>query len=105
MTKIIIPFKKWNREKVALNLIRCTTRTHRAGKPGDNFFIGATEFVLTDVLETTLRIVARDFWQEEGAESPEEFIKVWVGLHPINKWKPEQKVYLHWFAELRTTRR
>ena len=104
MTKIILPFNKWSRQKLALKLKQCTTRTHRAGKAGDNFFVGMTEFILTAVMETTLAIVARDFYKEEGCDSPEEFMKVWCELHPINKWKPEQRVFLHWFAELRTTR-
>lgn len=100
MSKIRIQFNKQMREKVALNLKQSTTRKYRAGKIGDNFFIGMTEFILLDVMETKLAIVARDFYAEEGFSWPQEFVKFWMQIYHLKDWNPDETVYIHWFAEL-----
>lgn len=105
MAEIILPFNSWSRKKLALHLKTATTRTYKAGAWGDHFHVGMVAFLLEATMKTTLQVVARDFYHEEGAATPEEFIEVWKDLHPYNGWQPEKIVWIHFFSELETVNR
>jgi hypothetical protein len=47
-----------------------------------------------------LEIVANHLYEIEGAESPDEFIKVWNQIHPYKKFDPDQIVWVHFFIPI-----
>ena len=77
-----------------------TTRTKPYGRVGDCFLAFGTQFIITNVIETTLEIVAFDYHRAEGFNSVEGFIKCWEAIHPVKGWQPGQNVYLHLFEKV-----
>lgn len=49
------------------------------------------------VIRLTLGVVRSVHWREEGCDSPEDFERVWNGVHPQAGFRPDQVVYLHEF--------
>jgi len=99
MSKISIPFNDWSKDKLRKKMKTCTTRTKLYGKSGDFFKIGLQDYRLEATLRTRLHIVASQFWKEEGADSPDDFIAQWCLIHPLNKWEPDKWVWMHFFYE------
>lgn len=102
MAEINIPYNTWSKNKIYQNIKTATTRTKKYGKKGDVFIVDSVKYIITDYLKTKLEIVSSDFFREEGAGSPEEFIEVWNSMHPVKKFDPQQTVWIHFFEEQKT---
>lgn len=84
-----IPFNAWSKERIKQGRKFCTSRTRVYGDKRVKYVFGMK---LKDV---------RDFlWQTEGADSPEEFEKVWRSLFR-GKFDPDRMVWVH-FGDFRT---
>ncbi|MFZ3169244.1 MAG: hypothetical protein WA130_16650 [Candidatus Methanoperedens sp.] len=94
-----VPFNDWSQERLLLSSKTATSRTKQYGSAGDTFRIGDKTFELTDVSRKNLWDIAQNYYLDEGAKSPEEFIEVWNALHPKG-FDPEQVVYFHKFRQL-----
>ena len=94
---ITIPFQdKW-KDKILKGEKVCTTRTKVYGKKGDGFILYDKTWVLRQVEEVTLDMVACLLYKAEGCSNAGEFVGVWNTLHPIKGYRPSQRVFLHWF--------
>ncbi len=60
---------------------------------GDYFKVDGVEYVLTAITKKTLKEIAEQHYQDEGAESPDEFIDVWNSIHTNIGFVPDQTVY------------
>mgnify|MGYP000508473649 CR=1 FL=1 len=104
--KIEIPFNKWSKERLYEERKCATTRNKKYGNVGDWFEVifkdkdEIRKYQLIEVTKTLLRSVASFRWKEEGADSPEEFKKIWKEIHPRKGWMAEQEVWFHLFREL-----
>ena len=74
-----------------------TSRSKQYGVPGDTFEAFDCQFILTDVRDEALGVVATEFFHEEGCDSKEEFIAIWNSIHPRVGYSDSQRVYLHEF--------
>jgi len=97
MTMIIIPFRKDMRDKVLAGEKIATTRKTKYGFPGDTFMVGKVMCRITEVKKLKLVSVAKDWFKEEGFKTPEEFVEVWVDIHPRIGYSPDRIVFLHLF--------
>ena len=100
-TGLIIPFKVQFLEKISKGEKEMTIRTKRYGIPGTLFRIPGVDgmFRISDVV-TVLFERAADHWAEDGLDSREDFITLWILLHPIAGWTPTKKVYIHIFKKV-----
>jgi len=78
-----LKFNKWSRERIAQGRKFCTTRTRTYNDPR-----------VIIIIPIRLRAVKNLFWQMEGADSPEEFEKVWRGIFR-GKFDPDRGVFVH----------
>jgi len=104
--RIEIPFNKWSLERLYDESKCATSRNKKYGNIGDWFEVifkdkdESRKYQLIEVTKTKLKSV-RDFgWQDEGCNSPEEFVKVWKKIHPRKGWIDNQYVWFHKFREL-----
>ena len=97
MTEIIMPFRKDMRDKVLAGEKIATTRKTKYGFAGDTFMVGKAMCRLTEVKKIRLYAVAKEWFKEEGFKSPEEFVEVWVDIHPRIGYNPDRVVFLHLF--------
>lgn len=79
-----LPFNKWSQERIAQGRKICTSRSRIYHDPRVKFII----------MSIPLKLVKKYLWKEEGADSPEEFEKIWRSIHR-GKFDPEKKVYTH----------
>lgn len=94
-----IPFNDWSTERHEEGEKTATTRTSKSGEPGDTFEDNGTVYELTHVVKLPLGIVAKHFYEEEGACNPDDFVAVWEDIHPRKGFDPEWKVWLHLYRE------
>lgn len=78
-----IPFNKWSRERIAQGRKTCTSRTKLYYDPR-----------VTKIEIMPLSRVRDERWREEGADSPEEFVKVWKSIHR-GRFNPDQLVIVY----------
>lgn len=100
MGLVIIPFNDWSKERLSQNRKSCTCRTKKYGDVGDCFTINGGRYLLTYVGKTSLGFITKYFWGLEGANSPEEFIEVWNGIHPRKKYNSDTIVWFHHFRKV-----
>jgi hypothetical protein len=98
---VSIPFKTYWKSKLLAGLKTCTTRTAKYGKPGDTFSIFGGEFEIIDVVRVKLSTVKSDFYNKEGCLTPLVFEAAWCSVHPAAQFKPDLKVYLHFFRRIK----
>lgn len=98
---VTIPFKAYWKGKLLSCMKTCTTRVSRYGNVGDTFNIFGGTFEITDVVRTKLNTVKNDFYSEEDCATPEVFESAWCSVHPVARFKPELKVYLHFFKRIK----
>ncbi|MBN1574538.1 MAG: hypothetical protein JW984_15180 [Deltaproteobacteria bacterium] len=86
----LLKFTKKNQELIARGRKICTARRKIHGDPR-----------VAWVTMMRLREVKEHFYGMEGYDSPEEFEKVWRGIHR-GRFNPNQIVYVHfgWFGEV-----
>ncbi len=78
-----LPFNKWSKERIRQGRKFCTTRTK-------SYKDDRVKWIAVLPLG-----IVRDFlWQVEGADSPEEFVKVWKSIHR-GKFEAKRFVYAH----------
>ena len=78
-----LPFNKWSLGRIAEGRKICTSRNDRYDDPRVYLVLRLPLIVIRDYL-----------WREEGADSPEEFEKVWRGIHR-GRFEPLKFVYVH----------
>lgn len=96
----LIPFNHTDPAALSSGRKTATTRTARYGETGTTFEAFDMQFVLTGVYRVQLGDVARYYFQQEGLDSPQEFIRVWRKIHPRSEYDPEKSVYLHLFRRI-----
>ena len=84
-----LPFNKWSQERINLGKKFCTSRTKKYTDPR-----------VVNVIKMPLWVVAAYLWKMEGADSPQEFEKVWREIHPKRGWTPNLDVFVH-FGDFR----
>ena len=97
--KVKIPFKARFKEPMLKDVKTLTSRTKRYGTYGDTFEAFGHKFEITDVLEATLDTVSA-FWDREGCSSKEDFIEVWIKIHPRKGFVLDQRVFVHVFRRI-----
>lgn len=70
------------------------------GEVGDHFTVFGHEFVLLEVKELSLSLVAAYLYRVEGYTSELEFVESWLRLYPEIGYHPDQTVYVHMFAKV-----
>ena len=100
MPEVQIPFTEWSRNKLRKQLKIATTRTKPFGNKGDFFFVEEIKYEILQVTKMNLVYVAYNLFRTEGADSPEEFIKIWTEIHYLSGWTPDKKVYYHKFRRV-----
>lgn len=104
MSKLVdMPMNEWSRAALADRSKVATSRTKKVGEPGDYFEVDGTFYVITHVIKLPLHVIATQFYEEEGAESPGEFKQVWKNIHYRKGFVEDQEVYLHLFRPLNFT--
>lgn len=84
MKKGRLPFNKWSQERIDKGVKICTSRN------GVYYEDERVDYIIM----LPLRVVRDYLWVQEGAESPEEFEKVWRGIHR-GKFDPNKLVHTH----------
>lgn len=95
-----IPMNDWSTERLQAGEKTATTRTRRYGEPGDRFEAAGNVYELTHVVKVPLEVVTRDFYDVEGADTPEEFVEVWEDIHHRKGFVADWMVWLHLFREV-----
>lgn len=96
---IDIPFQPEWYNKMLSGKKTCTSRTKKYGNVGDTFNIFGATFKIVDILYLPLNFISHSLYKEEGCDSPDKFIEIWVKLHPRKGWVPTQLVYAHKFRK------
>lgn len=94
---LVIPFMPEFKDRMLAGQKTATTRNKRYGHGGDLFSAFGHTFRLTKVDKVYLQDVASTFYKQEGFETQQEFVDVWVKLHPRKGWQFDQEVWLHQF--------
>lgn len=97
---IQVRFNTWSKDRLMSGKKLATSRTIRHGFVGDRFQVGPLWFEIVSIEKKTLADVTMNFFAMEGAESPEEFKKVWLSIHPRASWDPEKIVFYHVFKKV-----
>jgi len=84
----MLTFNAWSQERIKQGRKFCTSRSKFCEDPRVRYIV---QMKLKDVKEL--------LWQVEGADSPEEFEKVWRSIFR-GKFEPERDVYVH-FGDFR----
>lgn len=85
-------------ERIASGQKICTTRSKRYGNPGDCFYAGKSRHELKEIIQFPLWFVRDFLWHPEGAQSPQEFTKIWREIHPREGLKEDKIGYTHFFT-------
>lgn len=96
-----LPFREEFKDRLLSGQKTCTSRTRKYADKGDKFKVFGEYFEITNIVHYSLGFVARNLFEEEGFNSPQEFINCWVKLHPHKKWVEEQGVVVHFFKKSR----
>lgn len=99
MSEIEIPFNDWSKERLRGQLKKATSRYKKYGDVGDLFTIQGYSYELELVIKVPLWFIAEDLYQSEGANSSDEFKKIWVEIHPKKGFRPFDEVWYHHFKE------
>jgi len=99
MSKVTIPFQPYWKEKMLNGEKTCSSRNKRYGNIKDTFEQFDTTFQITNIIKLPLNFIALNLYKREGCDSPEEFKKVWIELHPRKGWVSDQKVFTHFFKK------
>ncbi len=97
---INVPMRPHNTVKCLASRKLATTRTYRLGNADDIFILGGTQFIITGVHKIALEVVALNYYEDEGFDCKEDFIREWCSIHPNKGYQPSQMVYYHTFVKL-----
>ena len=99
--EINIPFNEWSRDKLRLGLKTSTARSSVYGHEGDYFFEVKKKFAIKMVWRCPLWFIRDFLFSLEGAETKQEFEKVWCEIHPKKRFMlPNEEFYVHFFEEV-----
>lgn len=99
MTTKTLPFLAEMEAAAARGDKTTTARNHRQGRPGDRVITrNGLLLRFTEVEKVRLDTVRDHYWRDEGCSSPEDFERVWCGIHPRKGFVPDQMVWLHRFV-------
>ncbi len=99
MTEIDIPF----RPEMVAQTIRgrkiCTSRYKKYGDAGDILPVGGKRYEILGVIRPRLEAVQDHLFVAEGFDSTMEFEELWVEMHQKRGFRPNDRVYTHFFEE------
>lgn len=103
--EVNIPFNEWSLERLADGRKTATTRSKKYSEPGTRFLVETKPgkiqtFEIISITKKKLMTVANEHYDEEGAESPQEFIDQWNLIHPRRKYQPMDEKWFHRFKEV-----
>jgi len=98
---VFIPFKPQFKDVLLNGQKVMTSRTRTFGKCRDQFRIFGGTFEILSVKTMMLNTIATKFFNEEGCDSPEDFMRVWCEIHPYKGFQPFQFVHVHIFRRIR----
>lgn len=98
---IEVKFNDWSRERILKGTKHATSRYKKLGEPGDVFALGERRYRLTHVIRLQLQFIKTALWRSEGADSPDDFEKVWAAIYNKKGFRPFDEVYYHYFIEIR----
>ena len=75
-----------------------TTRSKKYGNKGDIFDKFGATFRISLVKKLPIALIANEFYDAEGFDTREDFIKIWEKIHPIIGYQPEKEYWCHLFA-------
>ncbi len=101
MTEVFIPFSPEMVDAVERGDKICTSRYKKYGDIGDITPIGDKRYRIIGVIQPRLQTVSDLLFGAEGFTSNTEFENFWVKLHPKRGWRPDDRVYTHFFEEVR----
>jgi hypothetical protein len=97
---IDMPMNEWSRPRLESGRKTATTRTSKKGNPGDYFETDGMVYQLTHVVRVPLSVVAMYFYQEEGVDTPDEFVEIWEDIHYRRGFEQDWEVWLHLFRKV-----
>ena len=80
-----------------------TTRSKKYGAVKDVFEAFGQEFIITWVKKLPVGLIANEFYDAEGFDTKEDFIKVWEQIHPKVGYQPERDYWVHLFGIKRSS--
>lgn len=95
-----IPFQRRFETPLLEGRKTCTSRPRRMGDEGDIFKAYGQTFEITFVEHIRLGLVAEQLYEQEGCDSPEDFIEVWRSIHPRRGYVLGDPVWVHHFKKL-----
>lgn len=87
------------REALASGRKTATTRSKRYVRPGERFVGLGMEFECLRTVQLPLAVIRDGYWEEEGVSSPEDFVKIWNGIHPRRGFVGTDVRWLHTFRK------
>ncbi len=101
MAEIFIPFNPQMVDAIDAGNKSCTSRYSVYGQVGDIFRLRGRVYKIVAVKTPVLKFVKDNLWQQEGFASALDFENFWVKLHPKRGFRPNDRVYTHFFEEVR----
>jgi hypothetical protein len=95
--EIEIPFTGWSRKKLETGTKSCTSRRYQMGEAGDTFSVEGVIYRVTRIEFLPLFQVRNLLFREEGADSPEQFERIFRSQHQFYEWNEGDRVYVHFF--------
>lgn len=100
MKYVKIPFNDWSLDKLRKGKKTCTSRYKKYGQIGDRFIAVDSIYELIGIYKLQLNYIIETFYKEEGADSPNELLQIWIDIHPKRGYRPNDFVYLHLFKKV-----
>lgn len=95
-----LPFTAEMQRAITEGRKTATSRPRKYGEKGDVVDSPVGPLRLTSVTKMSLWEVAHDHWREEGAESPEDFKRIWCGIHREAGWRDTWSIHFHRFERV-----
>ncbi len=95
--EIEMPFTGWSRLQLEKGKKCCTTRRYQMGEAGDTFTVDDGVYRITRIEHLPLHQVRNLLFREEGADSPEQFERIFRSQHQFYEWDEGERVYVHFF--------
>lgn len=98
MTEVKIPFNLWSQDKLLWQLKKATSRYKKYAEVGDEFKIQTKTYYINLVEKLPLWFIRNYLYESEGCKTPEEFVKIWIEIHPKRGFRMMDKVWYHHFT-------
>jgi hypothetical protein len=101
MSEIVVPMTRKNVRMCESGRKIATTRGKPFGGVGDKFTMKGSEYEYTvmAVMCMPLEVIQELFYYAEGADSPEEFEKIYRGIY-YGRFPAKSMKYLHFFSKI-----